>query len=964
MGQNIGHNIRQTVEDIFQTVCELPPAERAAYLDRACSGDKALRREIEELLRFHESHETFLEKPALQDAARRMANQVVASSNQKKILPDTLREGDWMFGPYRIFDQLGKGGMGVVYLAEDTRDGKWVAIKVLPKDIDLDEDRLARFNREGRMLEELKSLKHPNIAEIYEQAEYDGKPCIALEYVPGDTLADRLRCGPLPIPEALRIALQIADALESAHQRRIVHRDLKPANIKITPDGQVKVLDFGLAKRFRDDAETGESRTRSMSLTESGMLIGTPAYMSPEQWNGEEIDQRADLWAFGCLLYEMLTGEAPFDGKSRAETMKSVLDANPDWQALPEGTPIIIQDLIRRCLRREAGLRLQDAGEARRTVAEAIAKNRLAPLLFVKSQIWRVKRHARAIALTAFLIVCATAGVWYWLKLTEIPSQKYVVVLPFNGFEMEQAGRGFADELRRNLIRASNDLHVIQPAEISRNHLSSAGMQMIPRDFGATLIVGGDVERSGDKIQISYWVRNSNIYRVAGGKLDGDSRRIADLQNRLAEEITQVLNVSKPQRSRASASHYSLKHPNAAEEYLSMIGELQSDLNKDSVEKLIQRIERLIESEGASARLQAALAYAYFLQADMINEPELARKAMIACEQALRLDPTAPEAQVTRGLALTFLGDYAGAIKGFGAVLSQHPNDLEAMLGLAVAYEYAEKPQDAEKTYRQAIKVWPGYWGSHNELGAFYFSQGRYEDALTEWNSVIRLIPNKPSGYINIGNAYFKLGQYEKAKESYRGSIGKGGEATEEFYLGLGAAQFYLGEYRLAVDTFKAGIARFPQSPQLWTSLGDAQRQIMGEEAEAIRSYDQAINIGQVDRAGGEVGIARQAERYAKRSKVKAAVGDGQDAANDKQKSLLLIRRALDRAPEDVEALASAVVVYHLAGDQEKALLCVEQSLKQGHSLIELEQNPELEALRKEPRYQQIAGQVRQRKSL
>src|SRR5262245_52422631 len=228
--KDIGQDIRQTVEDIFQTVIELPPTERAAYLDQACSGDEALRREIEELLEFHQSHETFLEKPALQDAARRMAARLKIS----EIQDSTLSEGDWMIGPYRILDQLGRGGMGVVYLAEDTRDEKRVAIKVLPKDFVSDEDRLARFNREGRMLEELKSLRHPHIAEIYEQAEYDGKPCIVLEYVPGDTLSELLRKGPLPIPVALRISLQIADALESAHQQRIVHRDLKPANIKIT----------------------------------------------------------------------------------------------------------------------------------------------------------------------------------------------------------------------------------------------------------------------------------------------------------------------------------------------------------------------------------------------------------------------------------------------------------------------------------------------------------------------------------------------------------------------------------------------------------------------------------------------------------------------------------------------------------------------------------------------------------
>src|SRR5262249_27957466 len=162
---------------------------------------------------------------------------------------------------------------------------------------------------------------------------------------------------------------------ESAHQQLIVHRDLKPANIKITPEGQVKILDFGLAKRFQDETaneEAGEARTRSLSLTESGMLLGTPAYMSPEQWNGQTIDQRTDLWAFGCALFEMLTGQPPFAGKSRAETMKAVFDANPNWRALPAATPLIIQGLLLRCFQADVTQRLQSAKEARRSIAEAI----------------------------------------------------------------------------------------------------------------------------------------------------------------------------------------------------------------------------------------------------------------------------------------------------------------------------------------------------------------------------------------------------------------------------------------------------------------------------------------------------------------------------------------------------------------------------------------------------------------
>jgi serine/threonine protein kinase/Tfp pilus assembly protein PilF len=415
----MGSDIRLTVEDIFQTVCELAPEDRAAYLDRACSDNQDLRREVEELLNFYDSGETFLEKPALQDAARNLANQISNSAARIEIDADTLSEGGWMLGPYRILDQLGKGGMGVVYLAEDTRDEKRVALKALHKEFDLDEDRLARFSREGRMLDELKRLKHPNIAELYEQTEYDGKPCIVLEYVPGETLAERLVNGPLPVGEALQIALQVADALASAHRQKIVHRDLKPANIKITPDGVVKVLDFGLAKRFYPDytdEDADEFRTRSVSLTESGMLMGTPAYMSPEQWEGKKIDQRVDIWAFGCLLYEMLAGRPPFAARTRAETMKASLHEDADWRALPGGTPLAVQDLLRRCLAKRAEQRLADAAHLQQVLAECIEKNSFALLPFLKSvTTWRINRKAaRAVAFVILVLASSLALSRLW----------------------------------------------------------------------------------------------------------------------------------------------------------------------------------------------------------------------------------------------------------------------------------------------------------------------------------------------------------------------------------------------------------------------------------------------------------------------------------------------------------------------------------------------------------------------
>ena len=262
--------------------------------------------------------------------------------------------------------------MGEVYRAHDAKLGRDVAIKVLPPMFTADRERLARFDSEARMLA---ALNHPHIGAIYGLEDAGGMPALVLELVEGETLADRLRRGPVPPSDTLAIARQIADALDAAHRKRIIHRDLKPANIKVTPDGLVKVLDFGLAKALASEVtatqDITESPTAAIDATRVGMILGTAAYMSPEQARGLPVDTRADIWAFGCVLYEMLTGRPPFTGQTVAETLAAILEREPDWKALPSSTPARIRELVRSCLQKDVALRLQNIAEARDTLDRA-----------------------------------------------------------------------------------------------------------------------------------------------------------------------------------------------------------------------------------------------------------------------------------------------------------------------------------------------------------------------------------------------------------------------------------------------------------------------------------------------------------------------------------------------------------------------------------------------------------------
>ena len=278
-------------------------------------------------------------------------------------------------GPYEILSPLGAGGMGEVYRAKDTRLDREVAVKILPDVLGHDEERVARFEREAKLLA---SLNHPNIAAIHGFEEYDGKRLLVMELVEGQTLGERIKTGSIPVEEALTIARQMAEALEAAHEKGVIHRDLKPANVMIRPDGTVKVLDFGLAKALaggddRSQTDIGESPTITADYTKPGMILGTAAYMSPEQARGKPLDKRTDIWSFGCVLFECLGGSKPFEGDTATDLIAKILERDPDWDTLPANTPPIVHLLLRRCLQKHRDKRLHDISDARVELEEAIA---------------------------------------------------------------------------------------------------------------------------------------------------------------------------------------------------------------------------------------------------------------------------------------------------------------------------------------------------------------------------------------------------------------------------------------------------------------------------------------------------------------------------------------------------------------------------------------------------------------
>jgi Tol biopolymer transport system component len=458
----------ERVEQIYVEAVACDGEARATLLAQACSADAALRRDVESLLTCAPCSAAFLETPALDATAA-----LVAQTSHHELVGRTV-------GPFAIEAWLGSGGMGDVYRARDRHLNRQIALKVLPDLFAVDRERLERFAREAQVLA---ALNHPNIAAIHGVEHEDGIQALALEFVDGPTLAERIETGPLPIDEALAIARQLAEGLEAAHEQGIVHRDLKPSNIAIRQDGTVKILDFGLAKVVQPDAVIAADRPRAADTqgpesAPAALMAGTPAYMSPEQVKGRPADKRSDIWAFGVVLYEMLSGCRAFQGDDTQTILAAVLSQELDWDALPTSTPVAVRALLARCLDRDVRRRLRDIGEARIALGDSArltldgGKRESDP----RPSRARWRRPLGAVLLATAAAAVAALATWQLRPAPSAPVIRFAYSLP--------AGQVLSRGLGRHALAISRDgaqvVYSGVPAGLYRRTLSQLDTTLMP----------------------------------------------------------------------------------------------------------------------------------------------------------------------------------------------------------------------------------------------------------------------------------------------------------------------------------------------------------------------------------------------------------------------------------------------------------------------------------------------------
>ncbi|MHC4174725.1 MAG: protein kinase domain-containing protein [Planctomycetota bacterium] len=582
-------------------------------------------------------------------------------------------------GPFRIERELGRGAVGVVYLAHDTKLDRPVAIKSLPAEVMANPKARSRFSREARLLASLASLNHPNIATIYEELEEaEGVGYLVLEYVPGQTLAERIAKAPLKLEEALTIALQIAEAVAAAHEHDVIHRDLKPGNIKITPESKVKVLDFGLAK-----AVGGEGLDQQSTVTEPGRVIGTPAYMSPEQARGKPTDKRSDIWSFGCVLYEMLTSRIPFKGETISDTLANILQTDPEWHALPQATPANIQVLLRRCLEKDSRRRLRDIGDASIEISETLSLLTTAPSVTTTSPVsfkaevaGKPRLRTMAMIIGAAIIIVLTAiAVWFISKERAQPSSKEIrlVVLPFENLgsaEDEYFADGVTEEIMSRLS-AIRTLGVISRTSAIRYKNSNKTIRQIGQELGVEYVLEGTVrwERPSEgpsRVRVTpQLIRVPDDTHLWSDRYDAVLADIFQVQSDIAEQVAQALDITLLEPERRVLASRPTENMEAYDYYLQgnnywyrqWLGYSKREVMVNSVEMYAKAVELDPNFALAWARLARVNLRSYaFWRTD--PAPERLEQAQRSLDHALALDPGHPEVILAHGYYYYWTEDY------------------------------------------------------------------------------------------------------------------------------------------------------------------------------------------------------------------------------------------------------------------------------------------------------------------
>jgi tetratricopeptide (TPR) repeat protein len=787
----------------------------------------------------------------------------------------------------------------------------------------------------------LSSLDHPNICTVHEidQAP-DGRHFICMNYYDGETLDRRLKRGPLPVEEALRVAAQVADGLACAHAHDIIHRDITPANLMVTSSGDVKILDFGLARL--------SSATR---ITRYGVVVGTCPYMSPEQTRGEDdVNARTDIWSLGVVLYELLTGRGPFCADNRETVFHLIATAHPKplKHSLPKA-PAQLQRIIDKALQRDPALRYASAAEMRDDLLSVIAGGNA-------SRAALPRRYARLAAVLA--VVTGVTGVLMLVPsmrekvmqtVMRVPTQMHVAVLPFENVGDDPVNQAFCDGLTETLTTQLTHLEQLRGAMWTVPSSEVRAMKVTsPTDarriLGANLVITGAVQRFGSRFRVTMnlvQVRGKEPRQLNSGMIDNLTANMSILQDEAVMWIVDMLQLRLLPREKQVLTAGRTSVSEAYADYLDGQGYVLNYQVEGNLDRAIGAFSAAIDHDSLYALAYAGLGEAYWRKYKDTTDPRWVAPALDNGRRAVALDTLLAPARVTLGLILNGTGKPERAVLEFEKAIKLEPKNVLAYRSLAAAYASLDRTQDAEATYQRAIAMKPDYWGGYYEFGKYYYARGDYEKAVTQFDRVVDLAPDNKYGYLNLGVCYFRLGIMDKAREEFEQSNAV--EPNFRAYSFLGAIYYMKGDYIKSAEVCLQARKLNDTSYSAWVNLANAYYFIPGKREQAMATFRRAAEL-----AEDQLAITPND------ANLLASLGGYYAVLGDNARAQERMRKSLELAPENSIVLYFAGHASEQLGRRDDAFELIGRAIDNGYALTEIESDPWLAQLRTDPRFEAL----------
>jgi tetratricopeptide (TPR) repeat protein/TolB-like protein/predicted Ser/Thr protein kinase len=870
-----------------------------------------------------------------------------------------LQIGDILGGRYEILALLGEGGMGAVYKASDREVDRVVALKLIRPEMASNPAILARFKQE---LLTAHQVTHKNVIRIYDLAEADGVKFITMEYVEGSDLRQLLKeHGKFSPDEAVDIIRHVCMALDAAHTVGIIHRDLKPQNIMQDKAGRILVMDFGLARSVQSEG-----------MTQTGALLGTIEYMSPEQAMGKTLDQRSDLFAVGLIFYELLSGKMPF----KAETaMASLLMRNQE-RAVPLAeidatVPAGLSDIVSRCLERDLERRYPNAAEivadldawqGKRPVMASIIMQAPKPAGKIPWK-WAAPGAAVVLAAGIFLAIPKARETIFRPGVTgggpaivnaglpALSQGKYVAVMPFrvlgDASSIGYIADGLGEALSAKLFQLK-EVHVTS-ADAARKIDSKMPLPQIAKKLGANMVVQGTVQGTADQLRIT--VRLENVPEnktVWNEEFSGVSGDVLALEDRISGKLVTAMGANAGDLGIADAAAHPTDNADAYDLYLRGKNAMRGQFDAKNFQTAIDYFNQSLKKDPNFALAYTGLANASLRMYSVKKEPAWSEKALTAARRAAELNDNLPEAHMTLGTVYRSLGQNSQAVVELKRGLALAPNSDEAYRRLGNAYAAIGQKDLAIEALEKAVEINPYFWMNPNSLGQAYFSFGDNERALKAFQQVVQLEPENASGYNNVGAAYFNLGRYEDSISQFKKSLELAPDP--QTYSSLATSLFYLKRYAEAVPMFEKAAEMSPADEIVMGNLADGYRGA-GQMDKANLTYKKAIALCnkdlQVNPRNSAI-LGHLALYYAK--------------SGDLGKARELLQRAKSISPGASELYRAGATLETIANRQAEAVTELKLALQKGQPASDVNTDPEFATLRTRPDYQALIKEYSRKK--